>query len=140
MTDARLVELVRALPPGGTVWLPAGGRSLWPLVLDGDVLLVRREPADALRFGDLALLDAPGTLIAHVVTGVAPLRTASIVGVADAPGLEALGRVVALRRGTTRLPLPRQLGPLVGALPLAATRLKRVSLLRRLVRRVRDGP
>lgn len=133
------MELVRSLPPGGTVWLLSSGNSLWPLVLGGDLLLIQRCGPDELRKGDVALVEAPASLIAHIVTSVAPLATASIVGIADPADLPVLGRVVALRRSGTRYELPAVLRPVVGLAPRAASVLKRVRLLRRLVRRLRDG-
>lgn len=138
MKDSKLLELVRSLPPGGTVWLASAGHSLWPLIRSGDLLLVRRCGPDELRRGDVALVEAPASLIAHIVTSVAPVATASIVGVADPLGLPVLGRVVAFRRGGTKYGLPDLLRPVVGLTPRAAAVLKQVPLLRRLVHRLRD--
>ena len=120
------------------MWLPAGGKSLWPLVLGGDLLLVQRCSKEELAPGDLALLEAPRSLIAHIVATVEPLSTVSIVGLEDPPGLPVLGRVVALRRGSTRVNIPRGARRLVWLAPIAATALKHVPLLRGLVRRLRD--
>jgi hypothetical protein len=61
------------------------------------------------------------------------------VGVPDPPALPALGRVIAVRRGQTRIALPELLRPLLHLTPRAAVILKRVPLFQALVRRIRDG-
>jgi len=81
------------------MWLPAGGRSLWPLLRPGDSLKVQRVAPSDVRQGDVAVVVVPsGLLIAHVVVSTNPFCTASLAGVMDAPALEVLGRVVAYRR------------------------------------------
>jgi hypothetical protein len=138
VTDPRLLGLLRALPPGKTMWLSAAGNSLWPFVLSGDQLRVERcGPSDVAR-GDLAVVDSPGTLIAHIVVEVDPVVTASSVGVRDPEGLEVLGRVTAVRRGTRTVALPRASRHLLGLVPRAATVAKRSGVLTRLVRGLRD--
>lgn len=120
------------------MWLRAGGRSLWPLVLDGDQLHVERCQVSAIRPGDVALVAFPkGPLVAHLVQQTAPLVTVSIVGVADPPS-ELLGRVVALRRRGVTVSLPRGTAMVLRLLPSLATRLKAVPGLKTLVRRLRD--
>lgn len=138
MTDPRLVALLRSLPPGEAMWLPAAGNSLWPLVRGGDVLRVERGGEAELRPGDVALLEYPSALVAHLVVGLAPLVTASSVGVLDPPPLAVLGRVVAFRRGGVTVPVPRWSGPALAAVPGAARRLKALPLARSLVRWLRD--
>jgi mycothiol synthase len=132
-------DLLRALPHGARLWLRAGGRSLWPVVLDGDQLQVERGDALLLRPGDIALVVNPGgQLVAHLVASTAPFVTVSSVGVVDPPAREVLGRVVAVRRGAFRLELPRYSHVVLRAVPRLAGALKRVPGLRALVRRVRD--
>lgn len=138
MTDPRLIELLRSLPPGEAMWLPAAGNSLWPLVRSGDVLRVERGGEAGLRPGDVALLEYPGTLVAHLVVGLRPLATASSVGVVDPPALGVLGRVVAFRRGRVTVPVPRWSGPALARVPGAARWAKGLPGARWLVRRVRD--
>lgn len=122
------------------MWLRAGGRSLWPLVLDGDQLQVERCGAEAIGPGDIALVAFPkGPLVAHLVRQTAPLVTVSIVGVVDPPS-ELLGRVVALRRKGVTVSLPRGTAAVLRWLPGVATRLKTVPGLKGLVRRLRDPP
>ncbi len=139
MPAASHLDLLRALPIGGRLWLRAGGKSLWPVLLDGDHLQVERGGEAALRRGDIALIVSDGgQLIAHLVQALAPLVTVSSVGVVDPPAREVLGKVVAVRRGGLRVELPRH-GPVVlRGVPRVAKALKRVPGLRRLVRRVRD--
>jgi hypothetical protein len=138
--DSRILDLLRALPPGKRLWLSAGGCSMWPFILSGDHLQVERLSPVVLRSGDVAvLLFGEDLLVAHLVADVAPLRTVSSVGVVDPPGAALLGRVVALRRGAVTLPVSAALRPLLRAIPSTAAWLKRVPGARRLVRRLRDG-
>lgn len=139
MTTPSHQDLLRALPLGAKLWLRAGGRSLWPLVLDGDQLHVQRTDEATLKPGDIALVVSPrGQLVAHLVQSLAPLVTVSSVGVVDPPAREVLGRVVAVRRGALRLDLPSQSHLVLRQVPRVARTLKGVPGLRRLVRLVRD--
>jgi hypothetical protein len=139
MAEARHHDLLRALPPGARMWLRAGGRSLWPLVLDQDQLQVERGDASQLHLGDIALIENhQGQLVAHLVQSLEPLVTVSSVGVVDPPAREVLGRVVALKRNGLRLDLPRRGHLALRHVPTVARALKRVPGLRQLVRKVRD--
>lgn len=138
MADPRIEALLRALPPGQRMWLRAGGKSLWPLVLDGDQVHVERGGEDSLRRGDIALVVSPqGQLVAHLVDATGPLVTVSSVGVVDPPAREVLGRVVAVRRGAMTLSLPRGAHLALRQVPRLARALKRVPGVRQLVRRLR---
>ena len=131
-------RLLRALPPGGHIWLRAGGRSLWPLVLDADQLLVER--GIDLRPGDIAIVGWPDQpLVAHLVQRTQPLVTVSIVGVEDPPEAEALGRVIAVKRGAHRVDLPRSSARLLQWLTRSARWLKYLPGARALVRLLRDS-
>jgi hypothetical protein len=139
MADPRIEALLRALPPGRRLWLRAGGKSLWPLVLDGDQVHVERGGAHELRRGDIALVVNPqGQLVAHLVDATSPLVTVSSVGVVDPPAREVLGRVVAVRRGGLTLALPRGAHLALRQVPRLSRALKRLPGLRQLVRRLRD--
>ncbi|MCA2979128.1 MAG: hypothetical protein INH41_12940 [Myxococcaceae bacterium] len=139
MPAASHQDLLRAMPTGGRLWLRAGGKSLWPVLLDGDQLQVERLDEPSLRRGDIALIvSAQGQLVAHLVESLEPLVTVSSVGVVDPPAREVLGKVVAVRRGSVRLALPRHSHVLLRGVPRVAAVLKRVPGLRRLVHRVRD--
>jgi mycothiol synthase len=132
-------ELLRALPPGGVLWLRAGGKSLWPLLRDGDSLRVERCTEADLAPGDVAVVAFPdGRLVAHLVETVAPLRTASSVGVRDPLPLEALGRVTGFRRAGRTWPWPRDLRRLLWLAPTTARLAKALPGARALVRRLRD--
>src|SRR5438552_18817407 len=99
--------LLEALPRGRRIWLTTRGKSLWPLLRGGEPMQVERVDEVELRRGDVAILvTAAGALVAHVVTGVHPLRTASFRGTEDPPGWRALGRVTAVRIGSTPRGLP----------------------------------
>jgi hypothetical protein len=138
MTDPRLVALLRALPPGKTMWLSSAGNSLWPFVLGGDQLKVERCGPLDVELGDIAVVEAPSTLIAHIVVSLAPVVTASSVGIRDAAGLEVLGRVIAVRRGARTVPLPPVARRLLALVPGVAKAAKRSEALKWLVRKVRD--
>lgn len=138
--DARFKALLEALSPGQVMWLKAGGHSLWPFVLDGDALKVRRCGADALAVGDVAVVeDEGGQLVAHLVVQVAPVRTASSNGRLDAPARAVLGRVTAVRRRGVVVPLPAATRLVLRAVPAVATALRRVPGARAVVRWLRDG-
>ncbi len=139
MVDPRLEGLLRALNPGQRIWLSAAGKSLWPLVLDGDSVQVERGPEGLLRRGDVALfVSRSGDWVAHLVESVSPLVTVSSVGVVDAPAREVLGRVVAVRRGRFTVRLPRAAAEVLWRVPKVARELRRVPGLRLVVRRLRD--
>jgi mycothiol synthase len=132
--------LLRGLPEGGVMWLAAAGRSLWPLLRDGDSLRVVRVTGEAaLAPGDVAVVKLPsGVLAAHLVVSTAPLQTASTAGVPDPLPLEPLARVTGFRRGELVRPWPRATRLVLRWWPASARQLKRVPGLRALVRRLRD--
>jgi hypothetical protein len=136
VTDPRLRGLLLALSPGQTMWLSASGRSLWPLVLDRDSLKVERCDEAGVAPGDVAVIDAPQSLVAHIVVQVGPVVTASSVGARDAPA-PVVGRVVAVRRGGRTVALPRSLRHALRLVPGLALVLKRSDVLRAVVRRLR---
>lgn len=132
-------ELLRALPPGGIIWLRAGGKSLWPLLRDGDSLRVERCGEADLSPGDVAVVAFPdGRLVAHLVVQRAPLRTASSVGMLDPLPVEALGRVTAFKRAGRVWPWPRRLNLALRWLPSAARLAKHLPGARALVHAARD--
>ena len=127
-------QLLRGLQPGAVMWLRAAGQSLWPLLRDGDSLRVERVESNALRLGEIAVVKLPnGVLAAHLVASLAPLQTASSVGVLDPQPVEALGRVVGFRRGEVVHELPEAGRLLLRFLPATSRALKRVPMLRQLV-------
>ncbi|MEW5739921.1 MAG: hypothetical protein AB1938_13395 [Myxococcota bacterium] len=139
-TDSRFKALLESLAPGQVMWLSAGGNSLWPFVLDGDSLQVRRCGEEDVRRGDVAVVvAASGELVAHFVVGVAPVRTASSNGRLDAPARAVLGKVLAVRRRGVVLPLPAAARWVLRWVPAASNVLRRVPGAGALVRRWRDG-
>lgn len=131
--------LLRALPTGGVMWLPARGKSLWPLLRDGDALRVVRLDEGALALGDVAVVKLPGdVLVAHVVATLNPLRTASSVGVIDPAPLEVLARVTGFRRNGVTHDWPQFASSVLRWLPSTSRALKRVPGLRAVVRALRD--
>lgn len=131
--------LLRASPIGAVMWLKAGGKSLWPLLRDGDSLRVQRVNETSLNPGDIAVVKLPGELLAaHIVVSTSPTRTASSVGVVDPPVLEVLARVTAFRRGDVLHEWPSYASPALRWLPQTSRVLKQLPGLRQLVRFVRD--
>lgn len=109
-------ELFAALPLGREIWIRVYGRSLLPLLRSGDLVRAVRCGEAEVRRGDIAVIRRRrGPLVGHVVTATGPVRTASFLGVPDAPGAEVLGRAVAVRREGLpfALPLPRAGRPLL---------------------------
>ncbi|MGV3624675.1 MAG: hypothetical protein ACO1OB_27900 [Archangium sp.] len=132
--------LLRASPIGAVMWLKAAGKSLWPLLRDGDSLRVQRIELAALRLGELAVVKLPGgVLAAHIVVSLEPLETESIVGVKDPSPVELLARVTAFRRNDVVHEWPSYASPVLRFLPSASRALKSLPGLRRLIRFVRDG-
>jgi hypothetical protein len=68
-----LVEVVRvALEPVGSLWLRVTGQSMYPIIREGDsVLLVRPI---RVRAGEVVLVDSPGGPLLHRVTCVCGTR------------------------------------------------------------------
>jgi hypothetical protein len=97
-------DFLRSRPAGAQHWLETFGASMSPFLQSGDALLVER--GGALTAGDIAVLGrSDGALIAHLVTVAAPLRTSTLLGTEDAPGLEPLGRAVRVRVRGVELPV-----------------------------------
>lgn len=131
--------LLRGLTPGAVMWLRASGKSLWPLLRDGDSLRVERTDAQSLELGEVAVVKLPsGVLAAHLVISLTPLQTASSVGVLDPLPLEALGRVVGFRRDGVVYPWPEAGRLLLRWLPATSRALKRVPLMSQVIRLLRD--
>lgn len=111
-------DLFSALPPGREIWIRVWGRSLLPLLRSGDLVRAVRCGEADIRRGDIAVVRRRrGPLVGHIVTAVRPVRTASFLGVPDPPGVEVLGRAIAVRRDGLpfALPLPNAGRPLLFA-------------------------
>lgn len=137
--DPRRAQLLAALHVGQRLWLKTGGLSMWPLLLPGDRLLAVRCSADALEPGELAIIRYGEMLVAHLVVASRPARTASLVGVPDAPGGQALARVEAVKRGKVRLDIPPALRHLFRFIPSSAFLLKQLPGARAMVGLLRQG-
>lgn len=97
-------DFLRSRPHGAQHWLDTFGASMSPFLQSGDAILVER--GEALNPGDIAILArSDGALIAHLVTSIRPLRTTTLLGTEDAPGLEPLGRAVRVRIRGVELPV-----------------------------------
>lgn len=133
------LQLLEALPQGGRLWLRAGGRSMWPVLLEGDQLLVIRCSEQNLQKGDLAvvtLADEP-VLVAHAVKSLGPLVTVSLGGVSDPRDVIALAKVIAVRRGDRKVELPRFTPVLIQALMFSSAVLKHLPFARTVARTIR---
>lgn len=121
------------------MWLRASGKSLWPLLRDGDSLRVERCAEASLRRGEVAVVKLPGgVLAAHLVAATQPLQTVSSVGVFDPLPVEGLGRVTGFRRGGLVAPWPARARLVLRFLPDAARALKRLPLAKTVARLLRD--
>jgi signal peptidase I len=141
-------EILRS---GKSLRFQARGGSMWPLVRDGDVVLVAPLDARSVRTGDLVLFRAgPGNVVIHrvirvevsqgrrrfTVQGDAVLLPDGVI-----PEAQVCGRVAAIDRGGAHLDMDR---PVLRSLSwLAALRSRRnlgrgapVRLIMRFVRRL----
>ena len=93
---------------GKALWLNIVGRSMSPLLHSGDAVRVLRcEPA-ALAPGDIAVARrADGMLVAHLVRSLRPFSTTPFLGRTDDDAGAVLGKAIAVRRGTLKVPIPR---------------------------------
>lgn len=98
--SAEWVKLFRTLPPGRGLWVTGFGRSMWPLLKDGDSLhLVRADEAD-LHTGDLVVCVLPrGQPAVHLLLSHSPRRTAGLFRQDDPMAEALLGRAAAVQRG-----------------------------------------
>ena len=108
MSEAHPGEFLEAQPIGKTLWLTIVGRSMAPLLRSGDALRVLRCELSALAPGDIAIARrADGALIAHLVRATRPFSTTTFLCRTDDDAGVVLGKAVAMRRGTLKLPIPR---------------------------------
>lgn len=114
-------EILRA---GRALRFRAHGGSMWPLVRDGDVLLVQPVDPAAVRTGDVVLCGSgPGRVVVHRVVRIEDgpdSRRFTVQGDAVArpdgkflPG-QIYGRVVAIERGKTCIAMDRPAMRLLG--------------------------
>lgn len=106
-----LLDVLEALPPGQRLWVRGVGQDLYPLLRSADAVRVLRCGPGAVSRGDVVLVRQGRMLTARVVVSLEPWRTATLLGAEERSGGEVLGRVVALRRGRWRVPLPRPFRP-----------------------------
>ena len=141
------------LARGSRVRFRARGRSMAPLIRDGDVLTVEPVSMEALRVGDIVFHRAgPGRLVAHrVVTRDVENAELTLTTRGDAllgPGErvradDVLGRVVELQRGNRLVCLDQGWRRVVGVLwarlsPLPARLARLVSRAVRMWRKARS--
>jgi signal peptidase len=117
-TSAAFAELTSdLLTAGKAVRFRAGGGSMWPLIRDGDVLLVQPVDAGAVRVGDTVLFHcSTGRVLAHRVIRVRTTgtdRRFTVQGDArprpdgQIGEEQVYGRVVSVERGRVRIDLRR---------------------------------
>ena len=111
VSTAELADLLAALPFGHRLWVRGMGRSLYPLLRSGDAVRLLRCGPERLARGDVALVRHGPRLAAQVVLSTRPWVTESLLGGTDVPGGELVGRVIALKRGSLVLRLPRPTRP-----------------------------
>jgi len=119
-TSAAFAELsTELLRAGKWVRFQAHGASMWPLVRDGDVLLVRPAPPREIRVGDVVLCgSAPGHVVVHRVIRAAPGPDGTCFTIQGdqvaqpdgaIPAAQVYGRVAAIERGGARLDMDHAL-------------------------------
>jgi hypothetical protein len=132
-TSAGFAELsAEILLAGKALRFRAPGASMWPLVRDGDVLLVRPVHPAAVRIGDLVLCsNAPGRVVVHRVTckvvgreghwftvqGDAVARPDGVI-----PEAQVYGRVVAIERGGAHFDTDRTVMRMLSGLAVLSSR------------------
>ena len=130
---ARVELIAEAVREYGTVQFRAQGASMRPLMQSGDVLRIRREELQRIRFGEVAVFTRGGGIFAHRVIGSrveSGKRVLITKGDAfqqpDHPvrAEELLGRVTAVTRGRHTISLDtleqRALGKLAGCVSACA--------------------
>ncbi len=118
------------------VWLQAQGRSMWPLIRDGDEVWVRA--CTTFGAGQVLVGRIKDQWIAHLVEQVHPLQTVSLSGLADAPFEVVLGRVERIRRGSRVWRFPVSLAFFLRAVPKLGRRARSSKVLRSCWRMLRD--
>jgi Peptidase S24-like len=118
------------------VWLRAQGRSMWPLIRDGDEVWVRA--CTDIAKGQVLVGRIGTQWIAHLVERTAPLLTVSLSGRPDAPFEMVLGRVEKIRRGRREWPLPAPLGIVLRHVPKMGRKARANEWLRACWRVLRD--
>lgn len=132
------LRVLEALHSGQLLWARTSGRSMWPVLKDGDGIRILRCNQHGLRSGDIGVFATKsGRLVAHFVARVDPLRTCTSMGALDPAGAELLGRVVEVRRGRVRIPLPSAARHLLRWAPVAARAARRLPFAIPLVRALR---
>jgi GNAT superfamily N-acetyltransferase len=104
-THALLGAQLRRSQLGTRFELRGLGRSLWPVVRSGSVVVVESCGESSVQRGDLVLawLQPRASLVCHVVVSTHPIRTAPMVGAEDGEA-EVLARVVDVKgHGFVRL-------------------------------------
>jgi hypothetical protein len=126
--SARFIE-ERLRSGGGETWVTSSGWSMAPALRPGDRLRVLPFGGAAPTPGEIVLARIGPRLVAHrlVGRGGGSVRTRGDACMHEDPtvGEQALlGRVVEVRRGPRRLPLPRAPHPLAVALRVIAGRMR----------------
>ena len=58
----------------GSCWGRSVSHSMWPLIVEGDRVLVERTPREEVGFGDIVVFHRAGQLIVHRVVGKQNVR------------------------------------------------------------------
>jgi hypothetical protein len=120
------------------MWIRGLGRSMLPVLLQGDLLRVQRCAEAELELGDIAVTrQSGGPLVAHLVTAKRPLETRGFLSATPDLPAQVLARVVAVRRGRLLLPMGPGARAALWGLYRATVASKRVPLARTAFRIVR---
>lgn len=114
------------LSRGVSVRFRAAGSSMYPLIRDGDVLVVERTDPEKIRYGDIIFfIDAAGRTVVHRAIKIrahdsgTTLTTRGDSTLADdAPidGRDVIGRVAWIEKGNGRLNVGNGMGRILSAL------------------------
>ncbi|MGQ9525009.1 MAG: GNAT family N-acetyltransferase [Armatimonadota bacterium] len=132
-----LLDLLReAASRSGTVRLQVQGFSMTPTIRDGEVVHVRPASIHDLHHGDIALVEIDGIIRAHRVREVIPGPDPALITRGDAVPQDdppvthqhVLGRVDAVERGGTLVPLRGQAPPAPRKLVTTSERIRTLPL------------
>lgn len=131
-----LAEFLERRPVGSTMWIRGLGRSMLPVLFEGDLLRVQRCEPEALVLGDIAVTRQAGQpLVAHLVSSLTPFETRGFLAAnADTPGARVLGRVVAVKRKRMVVPFGSTARAALWRLYLVASAAKHLPMARTVFR------
>lgn len=133
------IDAIRDMREDGTFRFRARGASMWPVINDGDVLVVKKTGANEARPGDIVVGEVDGKITAHrlvektVNNGVHTLRTQgdALPWADDAlSASDLLGVVTAVEKQNSKIRLDSEAAKISSAMFLLVNRIKRLVVTR----------